>query len=132
NLYSDLLKETTLYQTDETVKWYVDGVEGLRQSLLSILSLGKAAFNCTIMAADLQYGTSATFNRYQETRIVADAAGAISEANQKVSVSSRENPQNVLDDVREKTNYYRLLTAVHARGEYLIYQLLMNDAGVLS
>ena len=132
NLYSDLLKETTLYQTDETVKWYVDGVEGLRQSLLSILSLGKAAFNCTIMAADLQYGTSATFNRYQEMRIVADAAGAISEANQKVSVSSRENPQNVLDDVREKTNYYRLLTAVHARGEYLIYQLLMNYAGVLS
>ena len=65
-------------------------------------------------------------------RIVADAAGAVSEANQKVSVSSRENPQNVLDDVREKTNYYRLLTAVHARGEYLIYQFLMNDAGVLS
>lgn len=132
HLYSDLLKETTLYQTDETVKWYVDGVEGLRQSLLSALGLGKAAFNLTILAGDLQYGTSATFNRYQEMRIVAEIAEAVSRANQQVSVSSEENPADVLDKVREKTDYYQILTAVHARGEYLIYQLLMEDAGMLS
>ncbi len=132
HLYANLLKETTLYQTDETVKWFTDSVEGLRSSLSAIFSLGKAAFSMTIMGADLNHGTSSTFNRYQEMRIVAEAAEAVSKANQEISIPDSANPADVLDDIRAKTNYYRILMALHARGEYLIYQLLMEDAGMHS
>lgn len=127
-----LLKETDLYKTDDTVKWFVDCGSALVSSILSTLEAGKFAFRMVMLAGDLGFGTSDTFNRYQEMRVVADIANAIVKANHKVQTPSNYNSLEALANIQMKCDYYKMLLVNHARGEYLIYQLLVKDAGALS
>lgn len=86
----------------------------------------------TMLAGDIGFGTSDTFNRYQEMKIVSDIAGAIVEANHNVQTPSRYDSPDALNIIQTKCDYYKMLIVTHARGEYLVYQLLINDAGLLS
>lgn len=132
NMSFELLKTADLYKTDETVKWYVDGGEKISKSIQSIFSGAKFAFRMTMLAGDIGFGTSDTFNRYQEMKIVSDIAGAIVEANHNVQTPSRYDSPDALNIIQTKCDYYKMLIVTHARGEYLVYQLLINDAGLLS
>ncbi len=132
NMSFALLKAADLYASDETVKWYVDCGEKLGASISSIFSAGKFAFNMTMLAGDIGFGTSDTFNRYQEMKIVSDVAGAIVEANSQIITPKNVDKDSVLTDIQTKCDYYKMLISTHARGEYLVYQLLVNDAGLLS
>lgn len=132
NMSLALLKNTDLYKMDETVKWYVDCGEKLSQSIESIFSGAYFAFKMTMLAGDIGFGTSDTFNRYQEMKIVSDIAGAIVKANQRVKTPSRYDSADSLSIIQTKCDYYKMLIVTHARGEYLAYQLLVNDAGLLS
>lgn len=132
NMSFALLKTADLYQTDETVKWYVDCGEKLGNSISSIFSAGKFAFNMTMLAGNIGFGTSDIFNRYQEMKIVSDVAGAIVEANRQISTPKNIDEDSALTDIQTKCDYYKMLISTHARGEYLVYQLLVNDAGLLS
>lgn len=127
-----LLKETDLYKTDDTVKWFVDCGSELFSSVSSKLAAGKFAFHVVMLAGDLGFGTSDTFNRYQEMRAVSDVANAIAKANYKVQTPSNYNAPKALENIQMKCDYYKMLLVTHARGEYLLYQLLVNDAGILS
>lgn len=127
-----LLKETDIYKTDDTVKWFVDCGDSLFRSVLSIVDAGKFAFHMVMLAGNIGFGTSDTFKRYQEMRVVADVANAIVKANHKVQTPSDYNSPEALEDIQKKCDYYKMLLVTHARGEYLIYQLLVNDAGILS
>ena len=132
NMSFELLKTADLYKTDETVKWYVDCGEKISKSVQSIFSGAKFAFRMTMLAGDIGFGTSDTFNRYQEMKIVSDIAGAIVEANHHVQTPSRYDSPDALNIIKTKCDYYKMLIVTHARGEYLVYQLLINDAGLLS
>lgn len=132
NMSFALLKTADLYQTDETVKWYVDCGEKLSDSIGAIFSAGSFAFNMTMLAGDIGFGTSDTFNRYQEMKIVSDVAGAIVEANSQIITPKNAEEDSALTDIQTKCNYYKMLISTHARGEYLVYQLLVSDAGLLS
>ena len=132
NMSLELLKTTDLYKTDESVKWYVDCGEKISTSVQSILSGAKFAFKMTMLAGDIGFGTSDTFNRYQEMKIVADIADAIVEANHHVQTPSCYDSTDALNIIQTKCDYYKMLIITHARGEYLVYQLLISDAGLLS
>ena len=132
NMSFELLKTADLYKTDETVKWYVDCGEKISKSIQSLFSGAKFAFKMTMLAGDIGFGTSDTFNRYQEMKIVSDIAGAIVEANHHVQTPSRYDSPDALNIIQTKCDYYKMLIVTHARGEYLVYQLLINDAGLLS
>lgn len=132
NLSFDLLKTADLYQSDETVKWFVDCGSDLTDSILSIWSAGQFAFHMTMLAGNIGFGTANTFNRYQEMKVLADIANAIVEANHNVPTPPSYDSTDALTTIQTKCNYYKLLITTHARGEYLVYQLLVNDAGVLS
>lgn len=132
NMSFELLKTADLYKTDETVKWYVDCGEKLSKSIQSIYSGASFAFKMTMLAGDIGFGTSDTFNRYQEMKIVSDIAGAIVEANRHIQTPPNYDSPDVLNIIQTKCDYYKMLIVTHARGEYLVYQLLVNDAGLLS
>lgn len=132
NMSFELLKHADLYKSDDTVKWYVDCGSKLKDSILSIKGAGEFAFKMTMLAGNIGFGTSDTFNRYQEMKIVSDIAGAIVEANSQIIVPQDADSDLVLPDIQAKCDYYKMLITVHARGEYLIYQLLVNDASLLS
>ena len=131
NMSMELLKETDAYLTDETVKWYVDEGIHLKNGILSLKDMTGFAFKATILAGDIGFGTSDVYKRYQEMKTVADIAGALVKANESVSVSAKTQ-QEEIENIQKKCGYYKALLVTHARGEYLIYQLLMNDAGVIS
>lgn len=132
NMSFALLKTADLYASDETVKWYVDSGEKLVSSIKSIFAAGEFAFRMTMLAGDIGFGTSDTFNRYQEMKIVSDVAGAIVEANSQINTPKNVDEDSALTDIQTKCDYYKMLISTHARGEYLVYQLLVNDAGLLS
>ena len=132
NMSFELLKTADLYKTDEIVKWYVDCGEKLSKSIQIICSRGSFTFKMVMLAGDIGFGTSDTFNRYQEMKTVSDIAGAIVKANSHVQTPSRYDAPDALTIIQTKCDYYKMLITAHARGEYLIHQLLINDAGILS
>lgn len=131
NMSMELLKETDEYLTDETVKWYVDEGIHLKNGILSLKDARDFAFKATILAGDIGFGTSNVYKRYQEMKTVADIADALVKANESISVSA-QTQQEEIKNIQKKCEYYKALLVTHARGEYLIYQLLMSDAGTLS
>lgn len=132
NLSFDLLKTADIYKSDETVKWFVDYGSNLADSILSIWSAGQFAFHMTMLAGNIGFGTANTFNRYQEMKVLADIASAIVQMNHNVPTPSSYDSTDALNTIQTKCNYYKMLITTHARGEYLAYQLLINDAGLLS
>lgn len=131
NMSMELLKEADLYVTDETVKFFVDEGISLKNAILAATDAAKFAFKMIILAGDIGFGTSDVYNRYQEMKAVADIAASLVKANKDIHIPS-ENTQEALEVIQEKCNLYKALIVTHARGEYLLYQLLMNDAGALS
>ena len=132
NLSFDLLKTADLYNTDDIVKCFVDCGEKLAKSILSAKSTAEFAFQGVMLAGNIAFGTGNTFNRYQEMKTIADIAGAIVKANNQIQVSSDTQNADFISNVQSKVNYYKMVLVTHARGEYLIYQLLIKDAGILS
>ncbi len=132
NLSFNLLKTADLYDTDDIVKCFVDCGEKLTKSILSVKSTAEFAFQGVMLAGNIAFGTTNTFNRYQEMKAVADIAGAIVKANNQIQVSSDTQKVDFIGNVQSKVNYYKMVLVTHARGEYLIYQLLIKDAGILS
>ena len=132
NMSFALLKETDTYANDETVKWFVDESSNLVDKISSTISLGKFTFRMAMLAGDIGFGTSNTFNRYQEMKITADIASALAKANKKITVSTDNVTKETVAAIQQKCEYYKMQLVTHARGEYLIYHLVVNDAGVLS
>lgn len=132
NFSFSLIKDSDIYKTDNTVKWYVDCGEKLIGSLKSIYAAGDFSFNLVMLAGNLGFGTTDTFKRYWEMKIVSDIARAVVEANNSIKVPSSYNSPGALNVIQTKCDYYKMVIATHARGEYLIYQLLIKDAGALS
>ena len=89
NLGVDLLKQSELYNTDNTVKFFTDKAIEITETFSDV----KLAFNGMLCLGNLAAGTNNTYNRYHE-----------------------------------KCYYYKSLIVNHARGEYLVHQLLMKDA----
>lgn len=132
NLSFELLKTADIYSTDDTVRWFVDCGSNLASSFLSIKAAGEFAFHMTMLVGDIGFGTTNAFNRYQEIKVIADIANAIVEANSRIETPSRYDEMDAINRIRTKCDYYRILITTHARGEYLIFQLLKKDAGLLS
>lgn len=128
NLSMALLKSSDLYNTDDTTKWFIDCGSNLLSTVSANLNLGEFVFHGLMLAGDIGFGTSNMFNRYQEMKVVADVANSLIQA-------IHEEKDADLDEktkIQEICKYYRALLVTHARGEYLVHQILMNDAGVVS
>lgn len=132
NLSLDLLKSSRIYASDETVRWFVDCGETLSQSVQSIFTPGEFAFKMTMLAGDIGFGTSDIYYRYQEMKVIAEIADALTKANGKIKTPTTYDEQDALSKIEQKANYYKMLIVVHARGEYIAYQLVQNESGLLS
>lgn len=127
-----ILKKVDEYKTDSLVKDYVDYGEKAYRALDGLVSTGQAVFKTVMMGGDLLFGTTNTFRRHNEMLTMVDIAEALIAANNDVTVSKNASAEAVYSNIRTKCEYYKMLLAVHLRGEYLIYSLNYNDAGVLS
>lgn len=76
---------------------------------------------------NLAAGMNNTYNRYQEMKIVADISDALVKASEAVEVPNDTTADKV-NALNGKCYYYKSLIVNHARGEYLVHQLLMKDA----
>lgn len=127
-----LLKNTDAYKTDSFIKDFVSFGETAYKALDKLISTGKAVFKTVMMGGDLLFGTTNTFRRHNEMVAMADIAEALIAAADDITVSASAPSQTIYSNVRLKCEYYKMLLATHLRGEYLIYSLNQNDAGVLS
>ncbi len=127
-----LLKNIDEYKTDSVVKDYVDFGEKAYGALDTLVSTGKAVFKTVMMGGDLLFGTTNTFRRHNEMKAMADIAEALVKAYEDIEVSKDDGARKIYSNIRMKCDYYKMLIATHLRGEYLIYSLNYNDAGVLS
>lgn len=127
-----LLKSSDLYQSNTTVKWFVDCGSNLAKTFSSYKGAAQTAFRVTILAGDIGFGTTNTFRQYQEMKVVADVAHALIKANSKVKVSGNYHDAGAIQDIWKKCEYYKMLITTHARGEFLVRQLLIDGGGVFS
>lgn len=127
-----LLRKTDAYKADDVVKDYVDYGEKAYDALDTLVSQGKLVFKVAMMTGDVLFGTTNTFKRHNEMMAMADIAEALIAAYEDINVSKDAQPQALYNNIRTKCEYYKMLLATHLRGEYLIYSLNYNDAGVLS
>ena len=123
NLGVELLKQSDVYNTDDSVKFFADETIKITENF----SDAKLAFNVMIYAGNLAAGTNNTYNRYQEMKVVADISDALLKASEAVEVPNDTTTDEV-NALNEKCYYYKSLIVNHARGEYLVHQLLMKDA----
>lgn len=123
----DLLKETELYKIDDTISYLVNAGEKFVDWGLSVIGGMQLGFDLTILIGNMTVGTNNTYNRYQEMKIIADISDALVIANKKINVSDSTDEKN-LKAIQQKCCFYKALVVNHARGEYLIHSLLMEDA----
>lgn len=123
-----LLKETDAYGSSAAFKKGVDWAE----TIISNVGLGKNVFDAMMLIGNLAFGTTDTFNRYQEIVTLAEIADAIKRAKDQIPVPEQEDLTTAYDWIYKRCDLYRSMLAVHARGEYLMYQLMVSDAGLLS
>ena len=123
NLGVELLKQSDVYNTDDAVKFFADEAIKITENF----SNAKLAFNVMIYAGNLAAGTNNTYNRYQEMKVVADISDALVKASEAVEVPNDTTADKV-NALNGKCYYYKSLIVNHARGEYLVHQLLMKDA----
>lgn len=127
----DLLKETELYKIDDTISYFVNAGEKFVDWGLSVIGGMQLGFDLTILIGNMTVGTNNTYNRYQEMKIIADISDALVIANKRINVSDSTDEKN-LKAIQQKCCFYKALVVNHARGEYLIHSLLMEDAGGIS
>ena len=123
NLGVDLLKQSEIYNTDNTVKIFTDKAIEITETFSDV----KLAFDGMLCLGNLAAGTNNTYNRYQEMKVVADISDALVKASEAVEVPNDTTADQV-NALNEKCYYYKSLIVNHARGEYLVHQLLMKDA----
>lgn len=128
NLTFSLLKHTDLYATDEAIKFFVDYGSAFVEWVTSVPEL---AFKATILVGDLWFGTSDTYNRYQEMKIISDVAQALVADINTINLGTTVT-NSTLTSINHKCNLYQMLILSHIRGEYLVYTLLTEDAGFAS
>lgn len=132
HLAFSLIRDSDLYRTDDVVKWFVDGADGILGKFSTLYNAGEFAFKSAVAVGDLAFGTTNTFLHYQEMTALADMANALVEAISKAPRADGDPNEQTLAAIHERCSLYRSLLAVHARGEYSLYTLLTSDAGLLS
>lgn len=128
NLSADLLKDTKLYESDKIVHGFVDGFA----DVLNAVPAGHFVFKTMMLVGDIGVGTTDTFKRYQEMCILSNIADVIAKAVNAINIPKDSYTDEVMTNIHTKCDYYKMLLAIHARGEYLAYKLVTNDAGILS
>ena len=123
NLGIDLLKQSDIYKTDANVKFFTDKAIEITEQFSDV----KLAFDGMLCLGNLAAGMNNTYNRYQEMKIVADISDALVKASEAVEVPNDTTADKV-NALNGKCYYYKSLIVNHARGEYLVHQLLMKDA----
>lgn len=131
-MFFPLMKETNSYMKSVDYKKFVDGGEAFVNTLLQTKSTFKAAFQITMLAGDLGFGTTNTYRRYQEMRILSDIAVSLSKELFQTNIPQNSTDAKTVQAVAKKCSLYKMLLTTHIRGEYLVYQLLTQDAGLLS
>ncbi len=127
-----ILKNIDEYKTDSIIKEYVDFGESSYQAIDQLLNKSEAVFKAVMMEGDILFGTTNTFRRHNEMAAMADISEALVAAYSDIRVSKNDPPEVMLGNIRAKCEYYKMLLSTHVRGEYLIYRLTYNNAGVLS
>lgn len=127
-----LLKKSYDYQNDRSTKEFVDFVEASVNDLAQYITAGKTIFEMCMLFGDTVFGTTNTFRRHNEMMALGDIATALTNASRSVQVSLNDPAETIRTNVEKKCQYFNMLMAVHLRGEYLMYSLNQNDAGILS
>ena len=128
-LFFPLMKETDAYQDSQIFQLFVDAGEFCFDDLQS---MQETVFSVVMLAGDIGFGTTNTFRRYQEMRILADISLALSQAIKQMQIPDQGTEEQTVAIAQQKCSLYKLLLTTHTRGEYLIYQLLTQDSGILS
>lgn len=127
-----ILKNSNDYASDPSVKELVDFGETAVADLAGYLSGGKLLFELGMLFGDSVFGTTNTFRRHNEIMALGDIADAVTKTCRSVEVSLNDPVDTIQSSINLKCRYYNILLTVHMRGEYLMYSLNQNDAGILS
>ncbi len=130
DIYGEAIKQAKK-SSDKALVKFANGTATAISTLAANLNIGTTIFAVSMVAGDILFGTSNSFSRHNEMRILADIAEALVKQNNKIKIPSG-NDEEAIAAIKTKIEYYKLLLTTHSRGEYALYSLVHNEAGVLS
>ncbi len=102
---------------------------GYLSSLVELFGKSELSFDLTMFAGDMLFGTSNTYNRYNEMKALQDIRCAILK-----DISHNEPPVAATDcdTMWHNINMLKMVQYVDARGEYCCYQFVVYEGQLLS
>lgn len=134
NMFLDIARKTDLYGSDENFRVLVDcgdefmGVKSYLQDSWDLgLAIGKLVGNITVNGEDL-------INRLLETMAIYDISEILQEELLELESEFLNNygQKCQMDVINRYITYSQYLIGCRIRGEYCIYSIIANDAGLLS
>ena len=127
-----MLNAIDAYDVNSATRTVAGYASDLISQMSSTYGAATLSFKMAMLIGDFAFGTTNTFDRYQEMRVMADIADALVQANDAIDVPATASNESLIPNIRVKCRYYQALIAVHGRGEYLRYSLVTKDAGEMS
>lgn len=94
------------------------------------MDIGETTFKLGIFAGDMIFGTSNTFNRYNEMYAMKQIRDAVIEEIETKNRKIKDSEQ--YDQIKKVLICLRYLLYANSRGEYCMYSLLERDAQLMS
>ena len=137
--FSDVLfeacKTTKEYKTDDNVKWFVDFGYDLSEKLDGLIDSWELGENIGKLMGNLIAGGENLANRLQETMAIKDIGGVLSDYLHDKAIqefSEVIGTEKEIDFVQKYVTISKFLVDCRIRGEYCLYSIVANDAGLLS
>lgn len=135
DVFFETCKLTEEYETDDTMKWFVDSGQNVVEKLESLNGSWELGKMIGILVGNLAVGGENLADRLLETMAVKEIGEILSENLQDILV---EDFQDIVGTEKE-TNFVQkyvtisqFLVDCRVRGEYCWYSIISNDAGLLS
>ena len=124
-----LLKETDIYKSDETVKFFVNGSSEVFDAAKAGLGAFTTGAKLGLFAGDMILGTTDTVNDVTSIKAVYEISQSMEAY--LVNETQKINSMN-LDEMKMLVSKYNFLTYIHLKGEYISYNLVTKDQKLFS
>lgn len=131
------LQSTSEYASDETFAFFVDGGSSVVEKFSVLNASWELGKQIGTMIGNVVVGGENLFNRIREIRAVVDTRRALTESMLSQVAAFAENyskktQEELYEDAEEYVTLSEYLIDCDIRGEYCMYSIVVNDAGLLS
>ena len=138
DIFFKALKNTPEYATDDTFAFFVDGGNSIIGKISVFSASWELGKQIGTLIGNIAVGGEDLINRVREIKVATDIRQALSKSMLKrvtqfaTHYSSNEEQKTLYEEVKQYVALSEYMINCDIRGEYCMYSIVTNDAGLLS